>query len=126
VTHRTLLKSTLVGSLHLLCTLSVLLRPPETAYAGVMINQAATERFTFDAPAVYQIRVQGSVKASWSDCLEGMTISVTVPEGGSIVTTLEGVLSDQAALAGVLSTLYELHLPMLEVKCLSAEQPAHL
>jgi len=41
------------------------------------------------------------------------------------VTTLEGRLLDQAALAGVLNTLYELHLPVLEVKCLSAEQQGH-
>ena len=31
-------------------------------------------------------------------------------------TTLEGELSDQAALAGVLTTLYELHLTILSVK----------
>ncbi len=37
-------------------------------------------------------------------------------EGGSLVTILEGELSDQAALAGVLNTLYELHLPLLSVK----------
>jgi hypothetical protein len=91
-----------------------------------MMSEPATGRFTFDAPAVYQIRVQGSVKASWSDCLEGMTISVTALEGGPIFTTLEGVLLDQAALAGLLNTLYELHLPVLEVKCLSAQLPAHL
>jgi hypothetical protein len=78
--------------------------------------------FTFDDPATYQIRVQGRLKASWSDRLEGMTISLTAPEVGLPETTLEGELPDQAALAGVLNTLYELHLPVLEVKCLSAQQ----
>jgi hypothetical protein len=34
------------------------------------------------------------------------------------VTTLEGYLRDQAALFGVLNTLYELHLPVLSVECL--------
>jgi hypothetical protein len=87
-----------------------------------MTNQLSIGRFTFDAPAVYKIRVQGGVRASWSDCLEGMAITATVLEDGPLVTTLEGLLPDQAALAGVLNTLYELHLPVLEVKCLSAGQ----
>ena len=34
----------------------------------------------------------------------------------SPTTTLDGELSDQAALAGVLNTIYELHLPLLSVK----------
>jgi hypothetical protein len=84
-----------------------------------MITQSSSERFTFDDPATYQIRVQGRLKASWSDRLEGMTISLAAPDGGPSVTTLEGRLPDQASLAGVLNTLYELHLPVLEVKRLS-------
>jgi hypothetical protein len=87
-----------------------------------MMTEPASEQFTFDSPATYQIRVRGRVKASWSDRLEGMTISVAAPEAGAPVTTLEGKLLDQAALAGVLNTLYELHLPVLEVKCLFARQ----
>jgi hypothetical protein len=90
-----------------------------------MMTEPPPEQFTFDDPATYQIRVQGRLKASWSDRLEGMTISVAAPDEGPVVTTLEGKLPDQAALAGVLNTLYELHLPVLEVKCLSVEQPRH-
>jgi hypothetical protein len=37
-----------------------------------------------------------------------------------VMTLLEGELLDQAALAGVLTTLYDLHLPVLSVECLSA------
>ena len=48
--------------------------------------------------------------------LEGMTISQATAEAGSSLTTLEGQLGDQAALAGVLNTIYELHLPVLLVK----------
>jgi hypothetical protein len=32
---------------------------------------------------------------------------------------MEGELSDQSALAGVLNTIYELHLPVISVKCLN-------
>jgi len=85
------------------------------------MTQPPQEPFTFDAPAIYRIRVQGRIKASWSDRLEGMRIGLAAPDGGPFVTTLEGELADQAALAGVLNTLYELHLSVLEVKRLSAE-----
>ena len=36
------------------------------------------------------------------------------------LTTLTGNLQDQASLAGVLRTLYEMHLPVLSVECLNA------
>ena len=73
----------------------------------------------FDRPAAYQISVQGRIDLTWSDRLEGMTICLTTGEAGSPVSTLEGELSDQAALAGVLNTLYELHLAVLSVKRLN-------
>ena len=73
-----------------------------------------------DKPAVYRIKVQGVVPESWTDRLGGMGIvSVT-----SAATTLEGRLPDQAALNGVLETLFELHLPLLEVSCLPPGRPA--
>jgi hypothetical protein len=70
----------------------------------------------FDSPAIYQIRVQGGIDNNWSDRLEDMAISLSSMEGESPVTTLEGKLNDQSALAGVLNTLYELHLPVLSVE----------
>ena len=51
------------------------------------------------------------VPESWYDRLSDMTIVGSTPEG----MTLEGRLSDQATLAGVLDTLFTLHLPILEV-----------
>jgi hypothetical protein len=73
-------------------------------------------RVEYDSPATYWISVQGRIPAGWSDCLEGMTITQCPPETVPPLTTLVGELSDQAALAGVLNTLYELHLPLLTVK----------
>ena len=70
----------------------------------------------FDLPATYQIRVQGKIAPSWSDSLSGMAICVDTLEAGPPVTTLVGELSDQAALAGVLNALYELHLTVLSVE----------
>ena len=70
----------------------------------------------FDRPATYQISVQGRIDPNWSDHLEGMKICPSLVEAGPPVTTLEGELNDQAALAGVLNSLYELHLPALLMK----------
>ena len=73
-------------------------------------------RDLFDNPAIYRIRVLGWIREDWSERLGGMTIEVVKSEGGSPVTTLTGELRDQAALAGVLETLYSLHLPMLSLE----------
>ena len=67
-----------------------------------------------DKPGVYRIKAQGVLPDGWSDRLGGLQITVTTSES----VTLEGWLPDQAALAGVLDTLYELHLPILEITCL--------
>jgi len=67
-----------------------------------------------DRPATYRIKVHGSVPESWLDRLGGMRIAAV----SSTVTTMEGRLPDQAALKGVLDTLYELRLCLEEVTCL--------
>ena len=74
----------------------------------------------FDSPAKYRIGVEGRVPPRWCDRLEGMTVTERSSEAELPVTTLFGELSDQAALAGVLNTLYDLHLPVLSVERLSA------
>jgi hypothetical protein len=73
----------------------------------------------FDRPATYQIMVQGRVDPNWSDLMAGMAICLTMSESNPLVTTLQGELSDQTALLGVLNSLYELHLSVLSVLCLS-------
>lgn len=73
-------------------------------------------RSSFDNRAIYQIQVLGILAASWSERLEGMVISVTESSDTFAVTTLVGELPDQAALTGVLNTLYDLHLTLLLVE----------
>jgi hypothetical protein len=75
----------------------------------------------FDRPATYRIGVQGCVPANWSDRLEGMAIRECSAEAGPPVSELLGELADQAALAGVLNTLFEMHLSVVSVERLSAE-----
>jgi hypothetical protein len=81
----------------------------------MMMSMPPKKPNPFDNPANYQIRIQGKIDPSWSDLLGGMAICQAIVEDEPPVTTLEGELSDQAALAGVLYTLYGLHLTVLSV-----------
>jgi hypothetical protein len=64
----------------------------------------------------YAIRVEGLLDDHWSQWLDGMT--VTHEEGR--VTRLEGPLTDQAALYGMLNKLRDLRLTLLTVQRLGA------
>ena len=65
--------------------------------------------------------MQGEVGPNWSDRLGGMGILPSTLVEGNKVTVLEGRVSDQAELAGILNTLYALHLPLLVVQCLESD-----
>jgi hypothetical protein len=81
-----------------------------------MMSMLSKNPIPFDRPANYQISVLGRIDPTMSDLLGGMTISPDTVETAPPVTTLRGELGDQAALAGVLNTLYEMHLTVLSVK----------
>ena len=73
---------------------------------------------TMKEPAIYRIRVRGHLDPKWSERLEGMNITEVRHSEKDDQTILVGRLADQAALAGVMNTLYEQHLPVLSVDCL--------
>jgi hypothetical protein len=75
---------------------------------------------TFDTAAVYQIEVQGFLDESWSDRMNQMDIRAQDLPDEAPVSTLTGRFVDQTALAGVLSTLYDLGFPLLRVELLEA------
>lgn len=75
---------------------------------------------TYDRAATYRICVCGLLGASWSKRLMGMAVRTIQPAGEPPATVLEGELSDQAALIGVLLALHELHLPLLSIECTNA------
>ena len=64
---------------------------------------------------VYRIRFEGRLDPSWSDRLGAMAIELD-ESGPRPITTLTGRLVDQAALAGVLNTLVDLHLTLISVQ----------
>ena len=73
------------------------------------------QKLTLDQPATYQIKVPGHLDESWSDWAGGMTITVESEDDGPPITTLTGVVADQAALQGLLRRFYSLGLPLISV-----------
>ncbi len=69
-----------------------------------------------DTPARYRIRIKGPLDKRRSEYLCGMSISSARRSGGAILTTLVGELTDQAALLGVLNSLYDMGYPLLKVE----------
>jgi hypothetical protein len=69
------------------------------------------------------IRVGGSLSPDWSDRMGGMSIK-TLRSGDYTESLLEGILPDQAALHGVLSTLGDLKFAVLSVHATPENPPA--
>ena len=67
------------------------------------------------SPAGYQINIVGEIRENWSDWLNGMQISTERDAGESHITTLVGVVVDQAALRGILCRVWDLNLTVLSV-----------
>jgi hypothetical protein len=86
-----------------------------------MPKSESRKRFTFDRSGNYRIRVQGFLDESWSERLGGMSISTGSPGNQASVTSLVGLLRDQAELAGVLNTRYELYLTLLSVEYIDSD-----
>ena len=81
-----------------------------------MSESTESKVFKIGTPATYRIRIQGLLDQSWSEQLNGMTIAQAETSNKPPVTILIGHLKDQAALSGVLNTLYDLRLPLLSVE----------
>ena len=64
---------------------------------------------------VYQIKVQGKIDESWSEWLNGVAITSEVGSNSSPITTLTATVSDQAALRGILSRIWDLNLALISV-----------
>jgi hypothetical protein len=86
-----------------------------------MTHDKTSSDVTMHNPAIYRIRIRGHLDASMSDQISGMQITEISRENGKPETILVGRLVDQAALSGVLNSLYELHLPVLSTDCVDAD-----
>lgn len=81
-----------------------------------MTTPPRKKRVEFGAPARYRVVVEGTLYAHWKDRLGDLKIATTIDGGGIPHTTLSGLFADQAALNGLLDTLYGLHLPIIRVE----------
>ena len=87
-----------------------------------MSNSSKSQEPDSGHTASYRIQVEGSLSDKWSDRLGGMQIAVQPRDNQKPVSTLSGQVRDQAALFGVLNSLYELHLKILSVECVSPDE----
>jgi hypothetical protein len=71
-----------------------------------------------DEPLSYQIRLKGHLSAQWATYFDGFTL--TNSDNGEALLT--GVITDQAALHGVLAKIRDLGLPLLSVNNIANEQ----
>jgi hypothetical protein len=60
---------------------------------------------------IYQVRIKGHLGSEWTDWFGGMTI--TLEDNGD--TFLTGLVSDQAALHGLLKKVRDLGMPLVSV-----------
>ena len=70
-----------------------------------MINEKEIDR-TF-----YEIQVKGYLDAGWNELFEGMTIAWK-----NNVTTISGIVADQAALHGLLARVRDYGLVLISIK----------
>jgi hypothetical protein len=77
---------------------------------GVMANDINSE-IEPGQPLVYQIRIRGHLGDQWTDWFGGLAI--TLEDNGN--TLLTGLVTDQAALHGLLRTVRDLGIPLVSV-----------
>ena len=70
----------------------------------------------FDAPTSYRIIVRGVLPEDYYPYFEGMNIMRQKCDGETDNTVLMGKVKDQAALAGILTKLYDFHYSILLIQ----------
>jgi hypothetical protein len=71
-------------------------------------------------PATYRICIVGTLDKKYSDYYGGMTIEHDSVLSQYLVTILTGRMTDQAALIGVINSLYDFGCTLLSVECVEA------
>jgi hypothetical protein len=81
----------------------------------------STTNSSVDRPATFQIKVQGRLGPNWSEYFSGMSLTNQQLESGVTVTTMTGVISDQAALHGLIQKIRDLGLSIIQIQLISFE-----
>lgn len=69
-----------------------------------------------DEPGKYRIHVQGHLAPAWADWFSGLKMLTEYSNDGQPITTLTGMVTDQAELHGILMRIRDLGLPLLLVE----------
>ena len=78
----------------------------------------AQHKLTMYATAVYRVHIQGAFDETWLQALNPDWTVQFDDDNTQVTTTITGAMCDQAALIGLLSSLYNAGLPLLAVECL--------
>ena len=81
----------------------------------------AKKKLTLASSARYELRIQGALDDSWKEYLNAVTIEVQSQPDEAPVTIATCEFIDQAELAGALSYVYSMGLPLLAVACIGIE-----
>ena len=84
-------------------------------------SEATGKYSNFSTPATYIIQVEGLLDEVWAERLAGMKLRTIKRENLPPVTTLQGRLTDQAELLGVLNSLYNLGITLTNVKRINTQ-----
>ena len=81
-----------------------------------MASSDSVTQLKFSGPAKYQLIIKGIIPDSYHSLFGGLEHRRERSKDGEVKSILEGELYDQAALAGILSTIYSLRLPLVGLK----------
>lgn len=73
-------------------------------------------QYGFSKPAEYVIEVQGEISQESLWRYGGMHLEFIRKEQNRAVSRLQGRISDQSALSGILNALYDMHLVILSLR----------
>lgn len=80
-----------------------------------MIPKSITE-LNFHSQANYRIVIRGRLSSDWLDQFSDLNLEIYKTENGEYQSVLEGRILDQTQLSGILSSIYSMHLPIVEIK----------
>ena len=82
------------------------------------MNVKKNMEINFNKKAIYKIIVNGVLNDSYSNKFTGMQLKIHRGEKKSANTTLIGEIKDQAALSGILNSLYDMQFTIISVNML--------